>query len=254
MTIIDFYKRKIDYYIPKTPSAAINAYEIGILPIEYYIYKATSTISLDEDVVDINEIERIISIPDLDIYVNCLLITILERLINNSDPELALFAAESINLIESRYNMKIEKINKELLDKNEPEKEVQIAHLYYELALLNYKKESIKLFYLEEAYYKMKNVIFFDKILLKDIRILVKILIELKQYENAISLLYQVNKENDISLLILVAEVEFERKNYIEVYKIVSHIFSYKKELNAQIGTICSYWLDSSWIERSEYV
>ena len=253
MTILDFFNRRSETFTPFTPIAAIKAYESGILPIEHFIYKCTSSISLDEEVVNLTEVERLLAKKDLDIYANCILVDILERLTHDPDQEIALLAAESINLIESRYNQQIEAIKTRIKEEDEPVAKVRLARLYYELGLINYKKETIRLFYFKEAYQNYKEVVFLEKIDFKDLEILVEILIELGQADNAISILEFLNKDNNVFLLFLIAEVEFERRNYTKVYTIIDELFQRKDELNAKLGMACAYWMDAPWIERSEF-
>ena len=124
-------------YNPRTPRAALLAVESGLLPQEAYIYKANSIKPLFEEPVDIPEIERILASENNDLTTNLLLIGILERLLVNNDSEIALFAAESINAIEGRYNDRIEGLKARYRHSADPSILRDIAHQFFEIGTIN---------------------------------------------------------------------------------------------------------------------
>ena len=107
-----YFKTVRESFIPKTPDAALKAMEAGLQPGEAFIYRGTSIKPLDDEPLDLDEIARVVEREDLDIQTNLLLMRIFEKLVKSQDAELALFAAESINAIENRYNSSIETLKK----------------------------------------------------------------------------------------------------------------------------------------------
>ena len=95
---------------------------------------------------------------DLGIDTNLFLLDIFKKLIKHEDPEIALFAAESINAIENRYNKKIENLQELLSQIVDTESLRNLAQLLYELALINQSSITIKKFYLKEAYICYRNL------------------------------------------------------------------------------------------------
>jgi len=107
------------FILPRT-RGALKAFEEGFAPIEAFIYKSTSSKPIDEQPYDLDEIERILSRPNLDFRTNVVLMEFLKNLIHHEDQELALFAAESINVIENRYNTRISSLKKEITEVDSP--------------------------------------------------------------------------------------------------------------------------------------
>lgn len=108
----DFFRARRVMFNPRTPVAALKAYETGFNPLEMFIFKSGSAKPLNEEPFDIEAIERYLSRQDLNLEANSILVSIFEKLIYSQDQELALFAAESINIIENRYNNRIEEAKK----------------------------------------------------------------------------------------------------------------------------------------------
>jgi tetratricopeptide (TPR) repeat protein len=245
MLEFDYFRKSMIHFMPKTPTAALRAFQAGLVPIEEFVHKATSIRSLNEEPYDIKEIERVLSIEDLDIDTQLLLIDILNKLVKNEDAEVALFAAESINSIESRHNKMIQKLKRSL--KRRPSMKIlrKIANLYYELSLIYKNATSIRNFYLKEASYYIMQV---DKrITLQedDIRLFVKILLDLKLYDQAIYILKRYMEPRPPFLLFLEAEVEYNRKNFEKCIKILRSLTEYKRELDNEANEIIRYWLES---------
>ena len=92
----EYFRSTEPRFIPKTSSAALKALFSQLLPEEAFIYLGTSAQSLDEEPVDLEALERMLSRSHLDLETNRMLRHILNRLVKSSDPETALFAAESI--------------------------------------------------------------------------------------------------------------------------------------------------------------
>ena len=107
-TGFDYLRERNIKFKPKTPRAAINAFAARILPIHAFVNMGTSVKPLDEEPYDLDNIERVLARENLDLQTNLLLMRLFERMVRNEDTEIALFAAESMNLIENRYNKNIE--------------------------------------------------------------------------------------------------------------------------------------------------
>ena len=238
-------ERKID---PKTPASAIKAFEAEILPIEVFIYKATSIKPLDEEPYDIPGIERVLTKTNLEIGTNLLIMGILKKLIKNEEPEIALFAAESINLIEDRYNKKIEKAKKQLETDSKLEDLLNISNLYYELSLLNSEAAAIRNFYLKEAYSYIKEIELNEDTKFNIYKLYINILCDLKLYDQAIFMLdNSVSKkmeENKYQPLLLELEILFKKKDFDHIFEIFSELKKYEDKLTESEKEIVSYWLE----------
>jgi tetratricopeptide (TPR) repeat protein len=216
----DIYRNGKEYFTPKTPIAALKAFEGGFIPISAFINLSNSTKPLNEEPYDIEGIERLLSRKNLKLKSNTILMNIFEKLIFNSDQEIALFAAESINIIENRYNRQIQEQRKILKERNDPKALSRLGTLYFELAVLNEKRAAIKDFYFKEA------LTCFTK--LDDLQILnddelntyIRLLVELKLSDEAAEYLEREDRGAKPFPYLLLAEVEFARKNYSRVREI----------------------------------
>jgi len=215
----DYIKTNTIGFKPKTPSAALKGIEENLFPVENFIYLGTSVKPINEKPYDIDTLERVLARRDLDIKTYIILNRIFEELTKSSDQETALFAAEGINLIENRYNTRIENLKEKLENGENHETLLMLAKTYYEFALLNERKAEIKSFYLRESFEYIKKIISKKKYRKKDILLLVRILIELKMYDQAFNILNRVKNETEPMILFLKAEVEFHRRKLSEVFQ-----------------------------------
>ncbi|MBN1411434.1 MAG: hypothetical protein JW969_11370 [Spirochaetales bacterium] len=246
MKNIDFFTKEIRGYVPRTPSSAIKAYEAGLLPIEHFIYKSTSTNPLDEHSFSFEELERIIAREDMDLSMNRPLYRILEQLLKNRDPEIALFAAECINLIELRYISKIENMKKEFAQNAGSEGSRKLARLYFELAVLNERRIPIKKFYLKESLRYMKGVTRLKGLKKDEIEMLVKILNGFDLFSNSMEIVKSFDTaDNDPFYLLLQAEIEFHRHNFNKVHEICRTLKSMEEKLTRKQKDLVSYWLEA---------
>jgi hypothetical protein len=245
----DLFRKKNDYFLPKTPIAALRAYEHNFLPISVFTNKSSSTKPLDEEPYDIEEIERLLSRENLGLQTNIILIGIFEKLIFSSDQEIALFAAESINIIENRYNKNIQKLKEELAEnknnesKEDLEKLAQLGTFFYELAILNRQREGIKKFFMKEAYSffsRVKKIRPFNEV---ELNTVLRILLELKLYGNATQVLETGSFERNAAYLLHKAEIEFARKEYVKVKEICSELIMHIEELSESEFVMISYWM-----------
>jgi|GEM_PF-1098126 len=248
-----FFREKSDHFMPKTPIAALRAYEHNFVPISVFTNKSNSTKPLDEEPYDIDEIERLLSRKNLGLQTNIILIEIFEKLIFSEDQEIALFAAESINIIENRYNKQIQKLKEELKEEKEEnedadgdsafEKNSQLGSLFYELAILNRKRDAIKKFFMKESYSYYSEIRKVRKLSDKELNIVVRILLELKLYLNATEVLEKSHSEKNAFYLMLKAEIEFARKEYVKVKEICTQLTEHIDELTEKEFVMISFWM-----------
>jgi len=142
----------------------------GIIHESFYMYKAVNVHPVFEEPWDLDEIERLLAKPDLDVETTILLMTIFQRLIKQQDKELALFAAESINAVEQRRMRKIQELRKRLeaskeAKGNDRDKEAdgddkgaqtpsiarELAREYRDLGRVCFAQPVLRIFYIEEA-------------------------------------------------------------------------------------------------------
>lgn len=239
-----YFRKRRDRFIPKTPNAALKAYRAGFLPISVFTYKSGSAKPLDEVPYDIEEIERLLSRQNLGLETNIVLIGIFEKLIFSEDQEIALFAAESINIIENRYNKRIEKLKRKLESEKTSEIYSDLGRLFFELAILNKKRESIKKFFLRESYSYYSEVRKVRKLTEKELNTLVRILLELKLYMNAADVIHRERTEESVAYLFLKAEIGFAMGNYAETRDICRKIQDHQGTLTDKEQLIIDYWLD----------
>jgi tetratricopeptide (TPR) repeat protein len=239
----DYFRIINDTYKPKTPHAAIRAVEAGILPLEAYISRGTSVKSLAEEPYDLDEIDRVLSRENLDLEMNLLLMRVFNLMIRNPDQEIALFAAESINLIESRYNRSIEALKHKLEEREDSDTLMELARTYFEFSQVFQHVTSIKNFYLREAYSYIQRLP--DTVAPKReyVRIIVIIFTELELYEQALLALEQFGNAEESWTLLLKAEIEFKRRNFHEIFRICSWLLQREDQLSREDKAIISYWL-----------
>lgn len=243
MNDFSIFRSRSDYFEPKTPSAALKAFEGGFVPISSFQLKSGSTKPLDEEPYDMEEIERLLSREDLGLRSNIILMGIFEKLIFSHDQETALFAAESINIIENRYNRKIQKL-KDQLEKNEDrEKRKSLGVLFYQLAILNMKRSSIKSFYMEEARSQFEIMREERQLGEDELNTYIRILLELKLPEEAESVLEDEHGERSVFHLLLQAEILFAAKEYARVKEICRELTLHIEELTEKEFVMVGYWL-----------
>ncbi len=239
----DYIRNAYKYFIPKTPSAALQAVSSGILPEEAFIYKSSSIKPLYEEPFDLDEIERVLAKKNLDLETILLLMSILQQLINDKDSETALFAAESINIIENRYNKKIESLKKKIRKRENPRILREIAIQFYELALINRESGEIMEFYLKESYSCFQKIQNFKTLTINDVKTLVHILLELNKTNKARKLLDRAEQFNkSVELILLRVETEFKAKNYKKVIQILSDHADDPEFSEGKYSEILKFW------------
>ncbi len=239
---LDFHRNKSDKYEPFTPQAAIRAFENEIVPIEYFIYKSTSVKSIEEKPYNFEAIDRMLSHKHPDFQTTRFLISIFGEMVTDRDAERALYAAEGINTIESRYNKRIEHLKKKLKKHDSMEITQELARLYYEIALINEKQRDIKRYFLKTAYYYLKETQKGRTLSLPNLELLINILLEFKFYKKALGTIKSVTKEDNPRLIFLLAKVEFKNKHYTQVYYALQELRNHIDSLGEDTKKLIAYW------------
>jgi len=236
----DIFRRPADGYRPSTAGSALRALGADLAPREIFIYRATSAKPLDEEPVDLAAIERILSRPDLDVETNIMLINLFQRLVKDPDSEVALFAAESINTIENRYNRSIEKLKRSI----SPDKESRLARLYYELSLLHEESLSLKKFYLREAFSHLHSLEKSGRLEKEEVALLVHVLLDLNLEDHAEHSLKKYAREEDPYSLLLQAEIAFRRRDFIRVLQVTTELSQHLDDLDEAGRLVLATWLE----------
>lgn len=206
-------------FIPRTPSAALQAASAGILPIEAFIYKSTALNPILKKPYNLDEIEWLLSKRNRDLETNLILKTVLSEISRYEDKEIALFAAESLNALEKDYNSRLMDLKDKIKEENKAIDKAKAAEVYYQMALLNSDESTLSNFYMKEAYLMltgMEN----DDIENADNRILlIRVLLNLKLYDQAERLLPE-HKESRILRL----EIAYSKKSMPRVQSILENI------------------------------
>jgi len=244
MVGFDFFRIAGRQYRPKTPHSAMKAVEAQVLPVEAFISMGTSVKPLAEEPYNFLEIESMLSRENLDLSTTVTLVEIFRRLIKSSDQEKALFAAESMNLIEGRYNQTIEMRKEELRHEKRPKTLVELARLYYEYSELHRQVATMKDFYLREAHRYIRMLPDNLEADTETVRLIVMIYVELGLYEEALLTLEQFgNRKDETAFLFLRAEVEFRRRNFITVFQICTWLLQRQDQLDHEQKLLIAHWL-----------
>ena len=195
-------------FTPRTPSAALQACVEGILPIEALIYKSTGLNPILKKPYNLDEIEWLLSRPDRDLETNLLLNKVLGEISQYKDKEVALFAAESLNAMEKDYNSRLSDLKRNIQKKRKAEDVSAAAKIYYHLALLNAEEQTLRNFYLKEAYLLLGEQENRNEASEKDRFLLIRLLITLNLYDQAEKLLPESRESRMIRL-----ELAYERRD-----------------------------------------
>jgi hypothetical protein len=244
MLDFDYFRRNPDAYRPRTANSAMRAVEAELLPEEACVYLGTSVKPLNEEPIDLDDIEQILSRTNLDLDTILLLIQILSGLLQNPDAEVALFAAESINRIESRYNQKIEALKERLGKKTSATPLRTLARQYYELAQMH--PGSIRNFYLREAFDSIKKLNKLKRLNKEDVILLTRILLALELTGQANRIMTQLADQKDLSYLLLQAEVAFKKKDISSVQGICDRLKAEYQNLDEEGRAFLSYWYEEN--------
>jgi hypothetical protein len=244
VNIREFFLEVGTYILPRTPAGALKAFESGFCPIEAFIYKSSSTKPVDEEPFDIEEIDRILARPNLDFRTNLVLMGVFEKLIHSQDQELALWAAESINVIEKRYNARIASIKKGLGgDAQAGAGLSELARINFELALLNRKRQAIKEFYIEQSLANFQELLKLRKIEATERNTYIRALMEASDYDAAAKLLEAEPSEERPEDILLIAEIEYSQKHFDQASNAISRLAGHMDRLGEKEIALYAYWM-----------
>ena len=244
MLEFDYFRGATDAYRPRTANSALRAAEAHLLPIEACVYLGTSIKPLDEQPIDLDAIDQVLSRQQLDLDTNLLLMRILTKLLRDPDAEMALFAAESINMIENRYTKRIEQFKASLQEKTEARILRSLARQYYELAQIH--PGSIRNFYLRESFGYIKTLNKLKQLDKQDVVLTVRILLALDLTDQAMRIIDQLADRGDLTYLRLEMEVAFKRKDITGVQKLCDRLKPDWEKLDEQSQAFLSYWFEAA--------
>ena len=244
MLEFDYFRGATDAYRPRTANSALRAAEAHLLPIEACVYLGTSIKPLDEQPIDLDAIDQVLSRQQLDLDTNLLLMRILTKLLRDPDAEMALFAAESINMIENRYTKRIEQFKASLQEKTEARILRSLARQYYELAQIH--PGSIRNFYLRESFGYIKTLNKLKQLGKQDVVLTVRILLALDLTDQAMRIIDQLADRGDLTYLRLEMEVAFKRKDITGVQKLCDRLKPDWEKLDEQSQAFLSYWFEAA--------
>ncbi len=235
------FRNSRPHFEPRTPHAALRAYQGGFLPPEVFMFRSGSTKPLDEEPFDIAEIERILSHEDMELQTILMLMGIFRRMIESRDQETALFAAESMNIIENRYNGRIRTIRAALEAGDDPESCSELARLNFELALINETKESMRNFYLREAYRYLEKLSRIREMNREEQNCLIRTLLFLQLTDQARTELARFRRDEPFYGF-LEAEIEFAARNFERVGEILRNMRHLQDDMDKRELELYAYW------------
>ena len=123
---------------------------------------------------------------------------------------------------------------------NVPDKTIRgkLARCYHEFARLYPENSSIRVFYLKEAYDCLP-----PPDAAKDLSDRIKILLDLRMFDQASHFLKKYGEPEDINCLLLEAEIEFFRRNYTRVFQICAWCLQREDMLTSAQLDVVNYWL-----------
>jgi hypothetical protein len=242
MLSFDHFRQARRRFRPRTPAAALRAVSEGFAEVEELVYQGTSVKPLIEEPYDLMELQRVLSRPQLDLAMNILLVKICGQMLGDPDPERALFAAESMTTIETRYAKRIDELKKIAASGDNAVARLGLAREYYELALLSERSPSIRAFYLREAFVTIRDDALAEGLQPALIAVAVRILSALGLHEQAESVLSRAQDLRDPEVLHFRAEVAFLRRDYRTVSLIARHLATQYNRLPEAVRSFIDQW------------
>jgi hypothetical protein len=244
MAGFDFFRSRRPGYLPRTPAAALKAVGTGTVPVEQFVYASASSKPLDEEPLDLEEIERVMARPDLNLPSKVLLKRVLEKLVGSRDQEVALFGAEGINALEGRALTRIEKLRTELKTRPGGDVRRRLAREFFEMAELQAGSESVRAFYLREAYTSLCGAEGEPALSRADLPLAVDILVARRMLEEADRLLGGVRDVDDVEVRLMSARVAFHRGDYRAVAETCRGLAARSADVGEKEKRAISFWAD----------
>ena len=182
--------------------------------------------------------------PDLNVQSSVLLKSVLEKLVGNKDQEVALFGAEGINSLESGSLTRIEKLRTEM--KRHPGEDVRrrLAREYFEMAELQAGSESVRAFYLREAYASLcgeEGEIVPSR---ADLPLAIDILVARRLLNEADLLLGSFADADDVEAQLMSARVAFHERDFVAVADICRALAVRGADVGEEEQRVISFWAD----------
>lgn len=235
MDVYSYFRLRDQWFIPRTPNVAITGIKKGLLPRESFISLSLflfspfgdpgklKLLSEKEELQRLHELERILSKKTMDPDLEVMLIYTLNKLVEHKNPEIALFAAESINSIDNRYNKRIFELKTKINNNVDCNDISEIIKLLFNYGFINKGKEEIQKYYYHEAldFYSLIDI---ESISLSLQLIKIKILNALERFLESRVVVSRLSSGMvpDWQILLLRMEIEFEARNFNEILKLVN--------------------------------
>ena len=243
MAGFDFFRIPRRGYAPRTPAGALKALGTGALPAENFIYSSTSAKPLDEDPIDLEAIERVLSRPDLTMETSLTMKGVLEKLIMNDDQEIALFGAEGINALEAGHLTAIDHLR---AGKKDPAELSRLARHYYELAQLHEGTGPVRTFYLQQAFATLRAARRGGRISHADLHLTIDTLLALGLHDQAASALDLDTAGDDPLVLLLSARVAFHQGSFARVAECCRRLAPSAASLSEEEREAVELWSDGA--------
>jgi hypothetical protein len=238
----DYFRQSGPRYLPATSAAARRSLEQGLLPPEAWLHLSVSVKPLDEEPLDLEMLDRVLAREDLDLSTCLILRDIFARLAQSPDPEAALLAAESLNLLENRYIRRIDSLRRETEGGANPASLERLAGLLYELALLS--PAGMRNFYLREAYGCLRQLGAVRRLSLDALGLAIRVLLELGLHEQAARVFARLRAEDQPHFLLLAAEVAYRRRDYTEVRRLLGELARRPEAQEESVRDVLAAWLE----------
>jgi hypothetical protein len=226
-------------YRPRTTAAALRAFEAGLAPIDVFVHLATSAKATNVPPFDLDLIRQLLSQHDPGLPTTLLLMGIFRTLVNDEDLEVALFAAEAMNLIEGRLNDAIEEIRGGRGTVS-IEEGLQLMRLFYRLALLQ-DAPAIARFYMWEAFGQLDAVDDYQELEDGDFVTLIRIMAAIELHDLALMALDERIADHPEHRELKI-ELEFTRGNYVGVRELMHELESESVPLSDEMTRLIMYW------------
>ncbi len=262
MSGFDYIRTMRNYYRPRTPRAAIIAAQEDLIPMDAIIYKGSSVKPLFEEPYDLEELERILAQRNLAFPDAMILSEIFAAMTRETDKERALFAAESLTMLENRWAKKVEDL-RAMLDGTEKtdggsgangaagdgdhdKKAFDLARALFEQALVTGRSAPIRNYYLRESYYVLSHrewTLHRDEAFNLRIRCLMGIgLLDQAEAEIVAELALTPSGGTNPVLIALAVETAYLRKDLRAIRGFLSHMDLASTGLSPELIAVLGTW------------
>ncbi len=245
----DFYRvaDKADIYIPKTQKGLRMAFISGTIGIEFFLQMATSLRPLADEAQDIDEITRLFSQQKLSQSPTPHSVKILINMIQDPNPEIALYAAEGLSVIENSFIQKIQRLKERI---SSGKGSIFINHyslgiLYLRFSRLLDWQPLIKKFYLKEALANLEKAFHEEKNHYKTMMAVGEIFILINRHSTALEVFKNILsvRPDDYSCLMRIAESYYFLGLYDKIEETFNTMIRVHPDLDKNDEIIVYQWL-----------